>query len=604
MKITESFQEITQKAVEGVKNFPLSLLWAFAGTFYTLWFIEQKIDSGVVFQNIKIILTFILGLSWLIGFRLLFHYFRTYKNKNWWWLSLIGLVFLLIYYYQLPDTKDSFDNVVVPYRFVLYLIAGHLFVFFAPFIFYWEKNVYWNYLRNVATGFITSLFFSLILYLGLVLAILAIKYLFHVHFDDKIFFEIFVVSVGIVNTWMFLAHIPVKQEDQKIHYSKVLEGFVKYILIPLSILYILILYAYSLKIVIRWRLPKGWVSYLIIALSVLGFLIHILINPIRKNAQSKLIRKFYPWFYYALFPMLILFFVAIGKRITDYGFTEKRYIVLILALWITGMSLYLVFSKGKQLRYIPFSLSTLALIISFGFWGIFQFSIHNQARRFKKLYTGMQSKGFKITYEENNNFISIIRYLQEHKAMGTLTDVLGYNPETTFSDVNYWNITERLSDTLHIQVVDAPKGNIPGFFQFLHTAPNQIISLNNYDYMLHYTHPPLIRDKHQEKEEQHKLLQIVFDSKSKNLLYLIKNTDTLHEIKLKSFLDSLGNTSDNEKMPIEKMSFVVDYKDYKLKFLFHRLEIMQSRDNPKEKEITNMEMSLLVKEKNNSQTVQ
>ncbi len=595
MKLTKSFREITGKSLQSFKNFPISLLWAFAGTGYTLWFIEQNTGADFLFQHVKIILTFVLGISWLIGFRLLFHYFKTYKNKHWWWFSLIGLFFLFVYYYQLPGDKEAFDNVVVPYRFALYLLAGHLFVSFAPFIFSWKKNAYWNYLRNLVTGFITALFFSFILYLGIGLAILAVKFLFHISLRNRIFPETFVFIAGVVNTWIFLAHLPVKQEESEIHYSKVLEGFIKYILIPLSILYIFILYTYSLQIIVLWRLPKGWVSYLVIALSALGFLIQIFINPIAKTAQSRLIRKFLPWFYYALFPLLILFFTAIGKRISAYGFTERRYLVLALALWVTGMSFYFVFSRKKQLRYIPLSLTVLILVSSFGIWGMFQISIHNQVRRFKRLYEDMQSKDFKITLEEKDNFTSIILFLQDHKSLESLTGILGYNPKTVLSDTRYWNVAERLSDTLHLQVIDFPENNRPRSFQYFRLASNQKISLQGYDYLLHYEFPPLRKTGKDAKDENP---EITFNINSRNSLYLIKNKDTLHEIKLNPFLFSLHNFSDNDEMPVKRMYFIADYDDYRLKILFHRLEIIQNIHTPEKKEISNAEMSILVKEKN------
>ena len=108
------------------------------------------------------------------------------------------------------------------------------------------------------------------------------------------------------------------------------------------------LYAYSLKIVINWNLPKGWVSYLVIALSFLGFIVLILINPIQKSIDSRTINKFHPWFYYLLLPLIALLFVAIFRRINEYGITENRYFVFMLACWILAMTLYILFSKRKK----------------------------------------------------------------------------------------------------------------------------------------------------------------------------------------------------------------------------------------------------------------
>src|SRR5690606_2926956 len=116
-----------------------------------------------------------------------------------------------------------------------------------------------------------SAFFSGVLYIGLVLALLAIQALFNVSIPDRRFGQLFVFCLGIMNTWVYLSDFPKKVISlTDIYFNKPLEVFVKYILIPLILLYIVILYAYGFKIIFQWELPKGWVSYLVTALAILG----------------------------------------------------------------------------------------------------------------------------------------------------------------------------------------------------------------------------------------------------------------------------------------------------------------------------------------------
>lgn len=380
------------------------------------------------FHYIKVIMIFVLGLSWLISTRLLVRYFKS-ENKKYTWLMLIPIVFLIIYYFYLPNNSTDFQNETIPIRYALYFITGHLTIFFSPFIFTWNKISYWNYLKIIFNSFAKSILFSLVIYLGLTLALVALEYLFQFEVEGERYLELFIYCLGIINTWLFVADLPKDiHKKEGVNYPKALLVFVKYILIPLTILYLIILYAYSIKILINWNLPKGWVSYLVIALSILGFIIHILINPIRKTTNSKIIKNFYPWFYYALLPMLTLLFAAIYKRITDYGFTENRYLLLIVSLWIVGMSLYILFSKQKKLIYFPMSIALLSIMIYFGFWGVFSVSKNSQIKRYKKVYASIKAEGFKVKYTEKSELQSITRYLVKRNAIDKVSDVLGYKP--------------------------------------------------------------------------------------------------------------------------------------------------------------------------------
>ena len=54
--------------------------------------------------------------------------------------------------------------------------------------------------------------------------------------------------------------------------------------------------------------------------------------------------------------------MAIFTRILEYGFTEPRYFVLIIALWLTSVVLYFIFIPRSTIKFVPMSLFIFGLL--------------------------------------------------------------------------------------------------------------------------------------------------------------------------------------------------------------------------------------------------
>jgi hypothetical protein len=194
--------------------------------------------------------------------------------------------------------------------------------------------------------------------------------------------------IGIFQTWFLLAGIPadVKALEAEITYPKGLKVFTQFVLLPLVGLYLSILYAYLAKIITIGEWPRGWVSNLVLGFSVVGIFSLLLIYPIRFLAGNTWIRIYARWFFRALFPLLILLSLAIWRRVREYGITESRYAVMVLAGWLCVMAVYFLLSKSKNIKFIPVTLSVLAVLVSLGPWGILAVSESSQTNRLADLF--------------------------------------------------------------------------------------------------------------------------------------------------------------------------------------------------------------------------
>lgn len=583
MKIISSLGEITSRAKNTFKRFPITLFWAIVGTLFTLFAIETDTFDNAFYG--KVILTFILGVSWLIATRFFEEQFK--KDKT--WIFLLTLGFLSLFYISIEvDGFEIHQNSII--RFALYFITGHLLVMVAPFMFSWNKSAYFNYLKSLFIALVRSLFFSLILYLGIVLALLAIKHLFAIDFKGERFFQVFVFCIGIINTWIYLSDFPKDVHNQlAINYTKALEVLVKYILIPLVILYLIILYAYSLKIVINWNLPKGWVSYLVIALSFLGFIVQILINPIQKTINSRTIKKFYPWFYYLLLPLIVLLFVAIFRRINEYGVTENRYFVFVLACWILVMCLYILFSKRKKIKIFPFSLSLITFLVSFGFWGVFSVSTKSQLLRFEKVYADIKKDNFSTTFEKKNQLRSIIRYLNNKHELHKVKNILGYNPKTTFKTDSRWQLQNRLMDSLDIKVTD----NVthPYTNHYYSIDENNAINIKNYDIL-----KKLYINRY---KKQNSINGYHFSlSKESNIIEITKNEILIGKVNCSEMIKKLKAQQKNYNISPNLMTIEQHFKTLSVKFIFKSISLSKIDDGATENYLSNADIYALIKEKN------
>ena len=589
MKLFSSLGEIASKGKAALKRFPVVLIWAIVGTLFTIYYIEIKSHATEI--NEKIILIFFLGISWLISSRFFLEQFKKHKE----WISVITLLFLSLFYWSLPSGNlelNSSDWI----RFCIYVCIGHVFILVAPFVLLWNKESFFNHWKTVCIAIARSLFFSFILYGGISLAFLVTEFLFDINIKSERYIQFFIFCIGIINTWIYLSDFPKNiYTKTTVNYSKALEVFVKYILMPLVILYFIILYAYSLKIVINWNLPKGGVSYLVIALSFLGFVIQLLINPIQKTAKAKTIRYFQPWFYYLLLPLTGLLFVAIFRRISEYGFTEKRYTVFVFAIWILGMIAYMLLSKKKQIRYFLISLMLLFLFTSFGFWGIFKVSIASQLKKFEMVYSTMKEKGFKVRAKEKEQFFDITRYLYDRAQLEKVAPILGFNPTESFKTVKrHWDMSNKLSDSLNLMVVDKVKNPSSSLrMNFYSIFLNEIFDTKDYDFFKE-THLAGYKDSETIRE-----YQFTFKKTVSELLIISEKKGIYYTIALEPFVSNLRKRHQQGiRLQKDEITLVKEFDKLKIKLIFKNLEFLTKEGKkPQEFELFDTNLYIFIKEK-------
>lgn len=475
-----------------------------------------------------------------------------FGNTTLWLLNGLSTVILLLIYLSLPDS-DLTHNTHQPYiRYAIYNVIVHLFVSFLPFINSSSFNGFWQFNKAMFIRFWASVLYSGVLYLGLVLALGALRLLFDLQVREELYFEIFIVIAGLMNTWFFVSGIPTDllQLDQTEDYPKGLRIFSEYVLLPLLVIYLIILYVYGGKILSRWEWPNGLVSNLIISIAILGILTFLLLYPYGRTEGHKWIRIASRGYYFALIPLLIILFLAISMRLNAYGLTVSRYIILFLGIWLSLLCIYTALGK-TNIRFIPASLAFLLLLISFGPWGIFSASERAQTERLRAILSTagilrndtvmketllidddsqnrqgelLPNEG-KLSYDMHNEVYSILSYLNQFHGFSDIRPWFSQNVDSVASarrlnGGSYYTVDETslYMEALSIRPYHFYDTQDQIFFSYSSRA-NVITQVSGYDFIapLHHYHP----------EEESVLLELPIDSINTQVVFSPKPTATI-----------------------------------------------------------------------------
>jgi len=298
-------------------------------------------------------------------------------------LLLLALVLGLVFYFTQPELSGP--------RFIYILVLGLALHWLIAVIPYAQPasgpNGFWDYNRKLFLRALQTVLYTLTLYLGATLALLAIERLFGVEVHNRVYEDVWWFLAGIFSTIFFLAGFPrVFARPESIDdYPRGLKVFTQFVLLPLVTIYLAILYAYLFKIIFTAHWPSGWVSWLVLGFAVAGIFALLLIYPLRKESANLWINSYSRFFYLALFPLVVLLWIAIWKRIESHGITELRYYVLVLGIWLAAMACYFVFSARKDIRVIPASLCLLALLSLWGPWSAPAISLAAQRGRLREI---------------------------------------------------------------------------------------------------------------------------------------------------------------------------------------------------------------------------
>ncbi len=441
-----SLNEVKVQTLKTMQRFPLPALCAFIITYLGIYLTHESdlnTPPDWVWQGL---MTSMLGLISLTALNLVA---ETTTKFNRGLIMLGGVLLLGLYFITLPS-KDENVGSLWAMRHIFLMLGSFAALSWVPF---WRQNIsnkiLWLWCSQLIASLIVTLFFAIVLFLGLAAALWSIEALFSLNIDEKLYFDIWILIVGLFGPLFFLSQFVVKPE--KLKEPKSVSGFMgiftKYIISPLAVAYMVILYTYTAKILLTGEWPKNVLGWLVIAFLGAAIFAYFLWTPLLKKTWDKYRRIF--WL--LLLPQIALLFVAIGWRIHAYSWTENRYFVVVLGLWLLGTTLYFLIRKDAKFKWIFFALTTIIFVSQIGPLSGYNIGKTSQLSRLQDLLVNagvkkpdpLQGVNIKIDKQSENEIASILDYINDRFGESTLKIQF---PSLDYKLIDHYDLPEFIMD--------------------------------------------------------------------------------------------------------------------------------------------------------------
>ncbi len=372
-------------------RFPLAVLSAIVCATTTSILVELDIQDNVAAYSrlVKLAYASGLGISTFILTGLIAENVGGKFSIKGLLVSAAGLLFVIGFGLLIPI--DDQGRVLNVFWMRLLMMGGivHLGIAVCPYLKLDKADsAIWEYNKLLLIRALLSAFCSGVFFVGVALALVSIDELFGVDIEDENYARIWFFCAFVLTTCLVLGGVPTKDDRPRlvVDYPKWIHFFCKFILLPLVALYFAILYAYAVKIVATWSWPDGMVGMPVFLLAAIGGLTGLLIWPLtRLEPVSKWAKSFWRLYFPLIIPLGILLLLALQRRIGDYGFTEVRYLGLVLACWLLAIAVYYTVRPGSSFRVIPWSLIGVLIVCSWGPLSPGQVAFNSQWKRLNVL---------------------------------------------------------------------------------------------------------------------------------------------------------------------------------------------------------------------------
>ena len=340
------FDKLSLTLLKTLKRFPLASLSSFLVTLILVVLIEvnshQNHDITTLANKIAFVLT--------IGI-FLFPVLHLMNRSI--WFKLLGILLLGAYFYFLPLYLGSIDMV----RHLLILLALAFMFFWAPFLNtnISNKNI-WEWTMKILLILLATVLLTLTLYGVFFIVMYSLDVLFEITVDSRRYTQFVIIVVGLFSVNFFLSQMPkyiCLLQLKK--YTRIGAVFTKYILTPITLIYMIILFSYIIKVILLQKWNEITIDWMIIGFSFFAIATYMFWTPLILKMNS----KFRKLIWGSLCILSVVLALSIWIRLEQGVSLESLYLLILFDLWLLLISLYFLLFENASYKWLFFSISLL-----------------------------------------------------------------------------------------------------------------------------------------------------------------------------------------------------------------------------------------------------
>ena len=308
---------------------------------------------------------------------------RAWAPRLRWVAAALGAVLLVLAY----NSLRPWENDALAQRWGHLVITFHLAVSLAPYLGFAATRGFWQYNRVLFFRFLLATLYAGVLFAGLALALAAIDNLLGVSVPDLHYPRLFFLIAFFFHPFFFLSGVPTDfgELERSRYYPAALRVLSQFVMLPLVAVYVTILMLYLGRIVVTGTWPGGWTGNLVSSLAVAGIFSLLLAHPDRIGGGREWLDRYALAFWIAILPASVMTLLALWRRVEQYGVTERRYLLGVLAVWLGATALHRVITRGRDIRGIPLSLAIIGAVTFVGPWSAYAVAERSQAGRVEEI---------------------------------------------------------------------------------------------------------------------------------------------------------------------------------------------------------------------------
>lgn len=357
MNLKISNKQLKENASRTLKRFPIVVTFIMLSTIaLSSMIISDKYYGSLIFYLLAGSLISLVMKLW----------YEDAQNKIKYIITSVILHFLLIidaiYIYFSPEGNEK-TIIISQASIIVILILGFCFV---PFLKEKDDVTSWHHVRRSIFSAIISFIISAIVGGGIMLLLSSLNPLFDIFVESSVFLIIAVIFCITIPYLIFLSIIPFGENKfvRATEISSFLLGTIRYLFIPLVLSYIIVMYLYVLKVILKMELPNGAVSWLVTTMIISYLAVIYLQYPHLKGNSNTIEKKMTHYLPIVMLPPIILMTIGIIRRFSDYGITDNRLYILTLNIWFYIVCIGLFLQKSHRIHWISLSFGLIFFVTS------------------------------------------------------------------------------------------------------------------------------------------------------------------------------------------------------------------------------------------------